>query len=100
MLHSPRGSTPQRHGRPDRADRDPGQVGAAASRAVLQSHSLLQAALRREWPKRFRGDCRHPQSDRVHPGRAQKVDRVPDLGRRRHQRRRRAAELSYNRQDP
>ena len=100
VLYSPGGTASQCDRSSGLADLDQGQVGAAASRALQRPYRLLQAALRGERSLGLGVEHRNSQPDRIPPGRAEKVDRVQDVGGGRHERRRRPAQLPDNRANP
>lgn len=95
VLYSPRGSASQCNRTSDQPDLHIGNVGTAGRWTLQREDRLLQAASRRERSLRFRSEDYQTEWHAFRVGRAQKVDRIPDLGISRDQSRWRAPELSY-----
>lgn len=95
VLYSPRGSASQCNRQSDQPDFYIGIVGTAGRWTLQREDHLLQAASRRERSLWLRGEEYQTEWHAFRVGRAQKVDRVSDLGIGRDQSRWRASELSY-----
>lgn len=95
VLYSPRGSASQCNRPTDQSDVHTGQMGASASRALQRPDRLLQAALCGERPLGLRVVDYNAEWHAIRARRAEKMDRVQDLGGGWHKRRRRPAQLPH-----
>lgn len=95
VLYSPRGSASQCKRTSDQPDLHIGNMGTTACRSIEREDRVLQAASRRERTLRLGGESYQTEWHAIRVGRTEKMDRVPDLGIGRDQRRWRTSELSY-----
>lgn len=95
VLYSPRGSASQCKRTSDQPDLHIGNMGTAACRSIEREDRVLQAASRRERTLRLGGESYQTEWHAIRVGRTEKMDRVPDLGIGRDQRRWWTSELSY-----